>query len=245
MMLNKPFSDLDQIKASEALRQKTMNYVKKRPRVSRSVYAGLGLAAAFCVCLLLIAVPAAKNRPEQQLPVSPSIYSYVTFDINPSIELRFDQDDQIVGETAYNAEGRLILDQLDLSDHSLEECIRALAANETFQTYMENGYLQVSVYSEDTVHSAELETKIDAVLSDHYSPEQYGCSCASEEDHSQASSHHLSAGRYQIIDLIRAADPSLSIDELKDKSMKELKVIAEQLTGSDLQESHHRSHHGR
>lgn len=240
--MKKPLSDLDQLKASEELKRRTlMNVMKKRKQ--RFPWKQGTLIACVCVlCLFMFQTMIPVHEPTSQ--PGDSICAYVTFDINPSMELRLNENNEVIETKAYNADGEALLSQLSLTSLSLDESVSLLLSNEKFQSYMNEGYLQVSVYSEDSKHSLELETMLDETLSTHYTQEQYGCSCASKQDHEKANDHHMSFGRYQMIEMIIDIDPDYQIDELQNTSMVELKALYERLSGTTLEETQQNSHHG-
>lgn len=240
--MKRPLSDLDQLNASEELKRRTLTYVMKKRKQHFPWKQGTLIA---CVCVLCIFLFQTINPVQEPAPLpDDAIYAYVTFDINPSMELRLNANNEVIETKAYNADGEALLSQLSLTNLSLEKSISLLLSNENFQSYMKDGYLQVSVYSEDPKHSFTLETMLDETLSTHYTQEQYGCSCASKQDHEQANSHHMSFGRYQMIEMIVRIDPSYDIDDLQNTSMIELKALYEQLSGTTLEETQQNSHHG-
>lgn len=240
--MKKPLSDLDQLKASEELKRRTLAHVMKKRKQHFPWKQGTLIACACVLCIFMFQtmIPVQEPAPQPENP----IYAYVTFDINPSMELRLNENNEVIETKAYNKDGEALLSQLSLTNLSLEESISMLVSNESFQSYMKDGYLQVSVYSEDTTHSLELETMLDETLSSHYTEEQYGCSCASKQDHEQANNHHMSFGRYQMIEMIVRIDPSYDIDDLQNTSMIELKALYERLSGTTLAEAQQNSHHG-
>lgn len=240
MNLKKPLADLDQIKTTKELTQTTLAHIHaKQKKAHRKTPFALAIAA--CVVLLCISVPLFQNH--SPTAIVQQVYTYVSFDINPSIELQLNEEQMVIDTKAYNEDGETLLSQLALQNHSLQEAIDLLIENELFQSYMETGYLQVSVFSQDTQHSITLENEIDQTLSHHYGKDQYGCTCASKRDHESASSHHMSIGRYQMMEDIIAIDPTQTIESLQGKTMRELKNLYEQLTQNKQDNRGH--HHGR
>lgn len=243
MILKNPLSDLDKVKAEEALKKETLNYVMKHKKAHyfRNTMV-LACACVLCFFFFRVLQPRTNIIPTE----TSQVYAYVTLDINPSVELRLDRENQVIETKAYNADGEALLKQVSLLHKSLEECVVILTSNEQFQSYMKDGYLQVSVYSEDETHSQALENQLDEELKMHFTEEQYSCSCASKNDHEQAGMHHMSFGRYQMIEMIMELDASYQMEKLQTKSMKELKELYEQISGNEVDETkglHHGSHH--
>ncbi|MFR5078590.1 MAG: hypothetical protein ACLTDX_11430 [[Clostridium] innocuum] len=80
----------------------------------------------------------------------PAVYSYVTLDINPSMEWKLDEQQRVVRVTAYNKDADNILTELQLEGKQLDAALRMLLDNEQFSAYMKSGFLEVSVYSENS-----------------------------------------------------------------------------------------------
>lgn len=240
MNLKNPLIDLDNIKAEEPLKQATLShiYTRRKHRYQKGMVAATLIA---CAALFFWTIGTKRNPA----PIaSQSVAAYVSLDINPSMELQLNEEQIVIHTQAYNEDGATLLSQVSLQELSLEEAIDVLLQNELFQSYMEEGYLQVSVFSDNTQHSIQIETQIDQALSHHYDSDQYGCTCASSQIHENASSHHMSIGRYQMIDDILALDDSYTIEQLEGKSMRELKELYEQVSEQKKQKikQHHHQH---
>lgn len=63
-------------------------------------------------------------------------YSYVSLDVNPSIEYSLNRFDRVLSAEAVNDDGEVILENLDLENKSIED-----AVEETIQEIAKNGYL--------------------------------------------------------------------------------------------------------
>lgn len=243
MILKKPLSDLDQLHASKELKQHTLEAVMAKRKQHHSWYYGLAFVLTCVLCMVFYQTSQTNSEPVVE--PAPQVYAYVTFDINPSLEFYLDENNQIIDTKAYNKDGEALLAQLSLKNESLTESISQLLSNTLFQSYMKDGYLQVSVYSEDETHSLALETMLDETIGEHYDDDQYGCTCASKHDQEQANNHHMSFGRYQMIEMILRADESYQVDDLQDLPMKELKELYEKLSGASGEETQRNTHHGR
>lgn len=246
--LTKALRDLDQIKADDDLKQRTLQSVMKKQTSKHTSYkiAGAILTAA-CCCLLFLFNQTDKS--EEEIPpvvATKEIYSYVSVDINPSLEFQLDKEDKVINIVAYNKDADAILKDADIKGKSVSEAFDWLLSNTRIQEYMDSGYMQVSVYSEDSDRSLLLEQEIDTSLSQRYNASQYGCSCASSNAHAEASEHHMSFGKYQAIDLIQQLDSSYSLDDLNAMSMREIVTLYEQLSGQAYTQTHlgEGEHHG-
>lgn len=236
--MKKPLSELDDIKMSSILKQKTITNVmvkqktKKRPRLIL-----MGSIACLVFAFALGYVFSESSKIVQKPADNP--YAYVAFDINPSLELQLDKSNRVIGIVSYNDDAKRVLSNVDLQGYEVLEALGRLLNTDEIKTYMQSGYLQVSVYSDDGDHAILLEQEIDNSLAGILKQEQYGCSCASKSEQKSANEHHMSFGRYQIIEQIINVDQSYTMKQLESYSMRELNNLYQQLTGNQFSEEHH------
>lgn len=243
MILKKPLHELDRVIMSNQLKEKTLQGVMTRKRKHRnSVFAIVSLATCVMFALLL------HNTLEKQTSIYPSAapYAYVSFDINPSLEFYLDEQNQILDVISYNKDSDAILQALDVEGYEVTEAIQMLLNNSVVQAYMENGFLQLSVYSDDSSRSVELEQQLNSALSTMLNQDKYTCYCASRKEQQEAKAHHMSFGRYQIIDAIIQSNATYTIEQLQNYSMRELHELYAQVTNSDSYGHHsetNKEHH--
>lgn len=233
------FDEFDGIHASDEIKQKTLhNVMKQRSRKKRS---DLPAVLILCVtCLLVILFQPWKLMEASPAPAPvPAVYSYVTLDINPSMEWKLDEQKRVVGVTAYNKDADNILSELQLEGMQLDAALRMLLENERFSTYMKSGFLEVSVYSENSSVSFALEQQINQQLKEAMPQNQFHCSHLDDATHQEAQQHHMSAGKYRVIDEILLHDTSKDVKELQKLSMKQLYSILERYDPSAVPEGCH------
>ena len=116
------FDEFDGIHASDEIKQKTLhNVMKQRSRKKRT---GMTAALTLCVTCLLVVL----FQPWRLMEASPApapaptlaVYSYVTLDINPSMEWKLDEQQRVVRVTAYNKDADNILTELQLEGKQLD-----------------------------------------------------------------------------------------------------------------------------
>lgn len=245
--MKNPLHDLDKVTMSAGLKEKTVRNVMAKRRKNRNsivAFASVMACAIFAFSLRFL-----MDTPSNNIPTATQPYAYVALDINPSMELHLDAKDQVIDVISYNKESEHILQTLDLQGYSIVEALQALIEHEEIQDYMLDGFLQVSVYSEDSSRTITLEQQIDRSLSKVLTQDQYSCSCASKSDHEEADKHHMSFGRYQLIEQIMTMDSSYTIEALETYSMRELKNLYSALDSEHTEENpntssgHHSMHH--
>lgn len=68
---------------------------------------------------------------------------------------------------------------------------------------------------------------------------QFHCSHLDDDTHQEAQQHHMSAGKYRVIDEILRHDSAKSVEELQKLSMKELYSVLERYDPSAVPEGCH------
>ena len=243
--MRKSLSDLDQIKADPQLKAKTLQAVIRKQPIKHHAYKWGVLALGFCLLLAIFLPYALNSNSRASVPVKKDVYAYVSVDINPSMEFQLDKNNKIIHTIDYNEEAARILKQKDLTGYTIKEAMDWLLTDKQIQDYMIKGFMQVSVYSKDSTHSTALEEILNGILSENLDTSQYGCSHASKADHQSAGKHHMSFGKYQVIEEIIKLDSTYQIDELQTRSMQELKTIYTELSGNTSFPDNDESHHGK
>lgn len=247
IVLKIPMQDLDKIKASDDLKSKTLQTItnKKKKRNPFPLF----VPSAIVICLIVIVSynPFTSPQPVPEISMIQP-YSYISIDINPSLELQLDQGDNVISIITYNEEAKTLLKEINVNGMNAKDAISRIVEDRNTENYIVNGYLQISVYSEDEQHSKDLEALINESLSGTLDASQYGCSNSSKSNYEAASSHHMSFGKYQVMDMVIDLDSTYTIEELQKYSMMELKNLYESISGQNLPEEHNSNsgkHNGR
>ena len=226
-LTNKIHDAFDHIKADTQLKETTKHFlsVKRKKNISlfhHSIFPKI-LAA---VCAILFLTAGIKGYTWIQTPVS-----YVSIDVNPSIELALNHFDKVLSVTAYNTEGEEILKGLSLKGKKYTEAINTIMESNVMNLYLTD--------------DAELVFTI-ATTSDHENKLKKGvasCSCHTKHNTqsistdievvSKAHDNGLSLGKYYAYLQLSQYDDTITIDECKDMSMSEIHhLIYEHVHGS-------------
>lgn len=140
-----------------AVKQEDAPIVFRTPRNKRieRIYA---LVAAAAVILLMFNI----GLDVYSASVASRVMTVVDIDVNPSIELKINQDDRIVSVRAINEDAVAILDGMDLKGTQTKVAVNAIMGS-----MFEHGYLQgttdsvlVSVSNKDANKSEEIQSNI-------------------------------------------------------------------------------------
>lgn len=206
------------VKAEESLKQDTLAYLQKemsrRQKVKRRVWA----YAVACAALLLTVSVLFYGL--YTTPVS-----YISMDVNPSIELALNLFDRVVGCEGYNEDGRQLVSEVDVSNMTYTEAVETLLASRQMQGYLnQQGAKLVFTVSSDK------EEELAAGLQNCQGYQEHHASCHIAEADTIQSAHEagLSVGRYQIYQELLENGVSITPEECRNLSMKELRELLNQ-----------------
>lgn len=156
----------------------------------------------------------------------------ISVDVNPSVELGINRFDRVVSARGVNDDGRALLSEVDVWGATYDEAVDRLLASSNVSTLLaEGGQAEVTVVDKgDSDQCARLLAGVEACTSGH---ENTHCHGADEDDVSAAREVGLSYGKYRLLLEIQELDPSITADDVRDLSMREILDLLESLGGSD------------
>lgn len=196
-----------QIHATEELKIAALGCLARRRR------AGASLAAA--CALLVLAVGLGSFR----LVLTP--VSYISVDVNPSIELSLNRFDRVVAAQAYNQDGALVLENLTLEGKPYVEAVElVLKSDAMVRCLTEEAELTFTV----AAASQEQETAIVSGLQSCAGYREYNAQsfCVSQDTLRQAHSFGLSFGKYHAYCTLAQYDSSITPEQCREMTMAEL-----------------------
>lgn len=224
--MNRIRKSMEGIRASKELKADTLRYLE-RQRDRRSF--GWRRPAYALAVLCLLALIGVGGYSRYSVPIS-----YISMDVNPSIELGINRYGRVVTAEAYNQDGGNVLRRLSLKNKPYVQAVRNLLEDETFGNYLtDNAALVFTIISDSPdVMRRELESAVT------------GQSCQVltyvSDSHcmQEAHSHDMSFGKYRAYLELAEYDGSVTLEECHAMSMGE---IQERIEGC---RSGHGSHHG-
>lgn len=245
--MEKLVSYLDQVKAEQELKQKTANFVgqalqsglesdTKRKSQERGkgrlamnkITAALASVAACAV--LLIGGWTFYNQPQ----------SYVSFDINPSVELGINAFNRVVSAEGMNADGQALLQHSRLRNMSVEDCLQALVQEAAQQGYVKGDgstVIALTALADNNQDGIRLQdrarTQVQDMLQERDMDAIVYADCSSLQLRTQAREQNISSGKYRLISLLQSLDPSITVDQYRNARITDIIAKADEL----LQES--------
>lgn len=150
--------------------------------------------------------------------------SYISVDINPSIELTLNQLDRVTAAEGKNADGRMLLTDLDLTGKNYLEAVERLVESDGLQAYLaHDAALMVTVASPRADELLlGLENSVVAT--------QYGGTCrrTNLEDVSAAHACGLSLGKYEMYLRLAQYDQSITPEACHNMTMRQMRDLLSQ-----------------
>lgn len=204
--------EFDRIKASPALKENTRAFLQAR-RGRRRPARAVGWAAAAICAIFLMAVGVFRFL---SAPVS-----YVSIDVNPSLELSLNRMDRIVSAAAYNNDGAKLLQEIPLEGKTYTEAIGLLLSSEAMRPYLSGASgLTFTVAAADKGKEADL---LKGVESSAGYRENGALICRADVDVlDEAHGHGLSFGKYAAYLTLSQYDEDCTPEDCRDMTMAEL-----------------------
>ena len=215
-MENKIHDAFENVKADPQITESAKQFLakKRRKKISFPVRRPLQrvLAAA---CMLAVLIMGISGYSWLLAPVS-----YVSIDVNPSMELALNRLDRVVSVTAYNLQAEELLKELRLKGKKYVQAIYMITETEALQKYLTPEEELVITVAADKSRERTLKAGAEQCC------EQIGHGSRSIsvnlEVASEAHRDGLSVGKYSAYLQLAKYDDSVTVDDCKDMSMAEI-----------------------
>ncbi len=240
MMDKKIQEAFDQIQVEDRLKDKTKAYIVKQTKnYTKSKQFHFYRLIPLAVSLILLIIGG------YWLYFVPTVA--ISVDINPSIELGINRFNQVVSVDSYNDDGKSLLESLDLKYRDYQDAIDSIINNDQVIAYLSNDeVMTICVIGDENNQSNQILSNLETVTND-----QSNTYCYHTNHHEVNDAHELglSYGKYHAYLKLQELDPSITIDDVQNMSMKEIHHLIESLTSSNGsaesgESSEHGHHHG-
>lgn len=217
----------DQIKAEEELKNRTKVFVSEKIQNDTSSKAGTAgrsirrLAPVFvCMAILLIGSYWLYFTPAWKISI----------DINPSIEISMNRLNKVISVKSYNEDGAELADLLDVKYKNYAEAICQILENDDIAALLSNDeILMIGVIGNDETQSSKILADIESLAE---GKKNTYCYCVHSDEVSEAHKMGLSYGKYKAFLDLRALDPDITADDMRDMTMREIQDLIDELSGS-------------
>lgn len=242
-LANKLQQAMDTIKADTQLKESTKRYLSENRRRKNNPWHRPAFRWAMAAaCFILLAAAAGGGYFSwKEMTVS-----YVSIDVNPSLELALNREDKVVSVTAYNKEGERVIEGLSLKGKNYTEAIHAIVESEAMRPYLTDQAELVLTVAADSSRGNELKNGVESI-SGQKDYNTYSVS-ADISIASEAHGHHLSVGKYYAYLELSQYDDTVTVDDCRHMSMSEIHTRIEehcQEGGHHTEENqgHHSGYH--
>lgn len=221
-MANKIYDAFDGIKADSGVKEHTKQVLSTRRNKKttlfyrRAVRRTLGI-----ICAMLVLAVGIGGYSLAHTPVS-----YVSIDVNPSMELALNRFGTVVSATAYNEEGNRILESLTLKGKNYTEAIDDIVKCEAMKPFLENNSEIVFTVAAPSDQEDKLKSGVEKCSSYISSNSRY--SRADLEAVQQAHECVLSLGKYNAYLQLSEFDDTITPEDCRHMSMSEIHCLVKE-----------------
>ena len=168
-----------------------------------------------------------------------AVASVVSLDVNPSIELKVNQNEKVLVCTPLNEDAKAILADMsngaDLKGAKLDVAVNAIVGSLVRNGYLDSisSAIMISVEDKDTARAEklhrELTSAVDGVLQTSEAKAAVLTQTLTQDAarEQQARENNISSGKAALVNRVLTINPSLKFDALAKLSVEELKDLAE------------------
>ena len=211
-----------QIHAEDELRANTKDFLARQINKKKAHTFPILKTAAAAACLLV-----AVTAGGAWLYLTPS--AYISIDINPSLELGVNRFDRIVSIEAFNSDGQELAEQLDIRYMDYNEAMEELLSEQTVETYLSEGaVMAVTVAGSDEEKTDQILENVETCTAGH---SNISCHAGDMAEMHEAHSEGLSFGKYRAYLELKSLDPSVTPDDIRNLSMREIRDLIDSYSG--------------
>ena len=155
--------------------------------------------------------------------------SYISVDINPSVELGFNAMNQVVSVKGFNSDSNTILSGKNLTNLSVSDAVKTLIKSATSHGFIAaDGSTVVSITTETDNKDAAAQLGNSALAGASRAVQESGDTIILHKDNvslslrEKAENLGLTAGKYNLIEKLQALDPTISVNAYKDAKVTDI-----------------------
>lgn len=210
--MNRIQNSMNTIQASEELKKHTLQYLNKQQnKQSRSkIRLTLRLAlAVLCFCVLL----GAGGYSVYSKPVS-----YISIDVNPSIEFEINRFGRVVSTVAYNEDGQSILQHISLKNIFYIQAIDKLLKEERYAKFLTEDSLLIFTIISDNSDTIMKEIRTNEFLQAYEALTYTSDTTCMEEAHQ----NEMSFGKYRAYIELSQYDENITVEDCHGMTIGEI-----------------------
>lgn len=212
----------DQIHADEELKNRTKEYLLQKTngytKVKKSGYR-YWIPAAACFVFLILGGRWLYFTPTAEISI----------DINPSLELGINRFDRVISVESYNDDGQELADSLDIRYLNYADAVQQVVQNEMVTALLsDDEIMEIGVIGSDDTQSARILSEIETCTEEDANTY---CYSAHSDEAEEAHEMGLSCGRYRAFQQLQALDSTITAEEVRNMTMREIYDRIAELSG--------------
>ncbi|XJZ27064.1 hypothetical protein ACF5W4_17355 [Bacillota bacterium Lsc_1132] len=238
-MITRYKSALNKIKAEDELVNKTEMYLREalvnnqNPKFIKWRLVPMKVKIAIAAFLVVLLIGGSGGAyAYYQTPVS-----YLSLDINPSVELGINAFGKVVKADGYNNDGKKILNGINVTGSNVTKAVSTLITSAIHNGYVaKDGSTVVSLTSETDNKNTATKLQKDAETGAYDALKENKQNAVINEDNvalaqrKEANSLGITAGKLNLIKKLQAVDPTATVEQYKDTSVKEIMKVIQNKT---------------
>lgn len=213
----------DQIHAEDELKNRTREYLFRKTNgytgVKKKGYR-YWIPAAACFIFLLWGGHWLYFTPTAEISI----------DINPSLELEINRFDRVIGVESYNDDGQELADSLDIRHLNYTEAVEQIMENDMVAALLSDDEVMViGVIGSNEEQSARILAEVQTCTEEETNTY---CYSAHSDEAEEAHEMGLSCGKYRAFLELQKLDPTITVEEVQDMTMREIYDRMEALSGN-------------
>jgi hypothetical protein len=224
-------SALEKVKAEDVLKKNTEEYLRKNyspdvKTLNPLRKNGFTLKRVIAVTCMLVIMCVASMGAYFYLKIPTS---YLSLDINPSVELGVNAFGKVVSATGYNNDGKTILVGQKVINSQVKDAVNSLVKSAFTKGFiLKDGSTVISVTSETDNVSTAAKLQKEAARGAKSAVKSEGSSAVIHKDNVALESRDeaiklgITAGKLNLIKKLQALDPSITVDQYKNAKVKDI-----------------------
>lgn len=145
----------------------------------------------------------------------------VSVDVNPSIELGINRFDKVISVDTFNEDGYILMSSMNVRFLDYRDALEKILADEGMEQYLtQNPLITIAVCGTNEQKNDEMLANLAACTASY---ENVHCSSGSSEEAAGAHSAKMSCGKYKAFLELRALDPDITAEDVRDLSVQQIR----------------------
>ncbi len=216
-------SAFDQIHAEDELKTRTKEYLSEkiyhRRAAPRPIFRRAAALAAGLLLLCFIGGSWFFMTPT----------AYISIDINPSLELGINRFDRVVSVESYNEDGEDLARALNITFMNYSDALDEILSSRSIEDYLSgDALMSLTVAGDNDTQYTEI---LDTVETCADGRENIQCHSGNTEEMHEAHDAGVSFGKYRAYLILHDLDPSISLDDIRSMTMREIYDLIDSYDG--------------